>query len=61
MTWKECDRARVLTLYRSQIEGQVRTRREQDTVRGTYNLETAEEGKNQDTERKQASQGVLTS
>jgi len=39
------------------MEGQVRTQKESNQVRGTHFLETTEGGKSQDTERKQPSEG----
>ena len=47
----------VLTNWRQQSEGQLRTLKGSNQARGTHSLEMAEEGTGQDTERKQPSKG----
>ena len=49
---KKVTRQGALTDWRSQREGQVRTWKESDYVRGTHRLETTEGGTSQDAKRK---------
>ena len=54
---KEVTEKGVLTAWRLQREGQVRTWKESKQVRGTHSLETTEGGTCQDMQRKQLSKG----
>jgi len=54
---KKATKRGALTSWKPQREGKVMIWQESDRVRGAHNLETAEEGPSQDTERNQLNKG----